>query len=250
SKALSDEADMADTITHTWQTVEQAAVTLNVSTRTIARRLANGSLETRVDENGRRLVMVQQIGIGDTADTGSELAVSNDDSDLAAPTISAGPSSQAMTMLSVLQSTVSAARDDATAARRSAKWAWGGVGFMTVAIIAAAVVLGSVLTRSSVTTEMLTGQLVETKTELKQTQAELMATRTAEAQATRDLTEARKVADAQRLQAERQMAAADVAVRQNITGIATPAAKPVAATPTTQPQAGSLVNRLVSLFGE
>ena len=237
---------MADTITHTWQTVEQAAVTLNVSTRTIARRLANGSLETRVDENGRRLVMVQQIGIGENADTGSELAVSNDDSDLAAPTISAGPSSQAMTMLSVLQSTVSAARDDATAARRSAKWAWGGVGFMTLVIIASAVVLSSVLTRSSVTTEMLTGQLTETKTELKQTQAELMATRTAEAQATRDLTEARKVADVQRQQAERQMASADVAVRQNITGIA----KPVATTPTTQPQAGSLVNRLVSLFGE
>lgn len=249
---MSDEADMADTITHTWQTVEQAAVTLNVSTRTIARRLANGSLETRVDENGRRLVLVQQIGASDTADTGNELAIGNDDGDLVSPAVTSGSSSQAMTMLSMLQATVSAARDDAVAARRSAKWAWAGVGTMAAVIVVAAVVVSSSLTRSAVTTDMLHGQLVETKTELKQTQAELMATRTAEAQATRDLTEARKTAETQQRQlAERQTAAdrqvsADVAVRQNINGIA----KPTAAAPTTQPQSSSLIERMVSLFGE
>jgi len=40
-----------------WQTVEQAAVTLGISTRTIARRIAKGELDSRLS-NGRREVYI------------------------------------------------------------------------------------------------------------------------------------------------------------------------------------------------
>src|SRR5947209_3580391 len=46
------------TMSFTWQTVEQAAVTLGISTRTIARRIAKGELESRLN-NGRREVYIQ-----------------------------------------------------------------------------------------------------------------------------------------------------------------------------------------------
>ncbi|MEA2736450.1 MAG: hypothetical protein QOE14_2901, partial [Humisphaera sp.] len=40
-----------------WQTLEEAALTLGISSRTLARRLARGEFETRM-ENGRREVLV------------------------------------------------------------------------------------------------------------------------------------------------------------------------------------------------
>ena len=42
---------------YAWQTVEQAAVTLGISTRTIARRIAKGELESRLN-SGRREVYI------------------------------------------------------------------------------------------------------------------------------------------------------------------------------------------------
>lgn len=218
---------MSDTITHTWQTVELAAVTLNVSTRTIARRLANGSLESRVDENGRRLVLVQQInapGTLDEPETAEDAALALSDAPIAS-------SSQALTMLNVLQTTIAVARDDARVARRTAKWAWAGVGAMALLLVAGAALVSSTVTTSVVTHDLLRGQIAETKTELKQTQAELMATRTAEAQAVRDLADTRRDLDQRR-----QTAAAAV-----VTPVKTPPA------PATQP---TLMDRVVSLFGE
>jgi hypothetical protein len=256
---------MADTITHTWQTVEQAAVTLNVSTRTIARRLANGSLESRVDENGRRLVLVQQIGPADMADTGLEVeettlaASAASTATPVATTTNTAPSNQAMAMLNVLQTTVTIAREDAVAARRSAKWAWGGVGFMALTIVASAVIVSSMLTRSLVSTEMLQTQLTDKKQELTQTTAELMATRSEVAVAKRDLVVTRgdldkqkemtAAATAARQSAEQsaQTAAASVNVRPSYAGMTN-----MTKTPTTQPQAqnASLLNRVVSLLAE
>src|SRR5882724_5739508 len=45
------------TMAYAWQTVELAAVTLGISTRTIARRIAKGELESRLT-NGRREVYI------------------------------------------------------------------------------------------------------------------------------------------------------------------------------------------------
>src|SRR5687768_11772662 len=47
------EADMAEA----WQTLEEAALTLGISSRTLHRRLARGEFQTRM-ENGRREVLV------------------------------------------------------------------------------------------------------------------------------------------------------------------------------------------------
>lgn len=222
---------MAETITHTWQTVEQAAVTLNVSTRTIARRLANGTLESRVDENGRRLVLVQQIN-GES--TGEEIAVESNSVDEAVLAMTDGPSvpsSQTITMLAVLQSTITSARDDAQTARRSAKWAWAGVAAMALLLIAGAIIVSSVLTRSSVTTDMLSTQLADTKADLKQAQREASDTRLSEAQAKRELADARKQMDQQK-----QVVEASVSLQPKYTSVSSP---------TTQP---TIMSRLASLL--
>src|SRR3954470_11481458 len=47
------EADMANA----WQTVEEAALTLGISSRTLHRRIARDEVETRL-ENGRREVLL------------------------------------------------------------------------------------------------------------------------------------------------------------------------------------------------
>src|SRR5688500_2027936 len=47
------EADMAEA----WQTLEEAALTLGISSRTLHRRLARGEFQTRM-ESGRREVLV------------------------------------------------------------------------------------------------------------------------------------------------------------------------------------------------
>lgn len=243
---------MAGTITHTWQTVEQAAVTLNVSTRTIARRLASGGLESRVDENGRRLVLVQQIagggeghdgidGPSDTTDTVDEY-VDTHLSAVAAP-LPPTESRQAQTLavLNVLETTLIATREDAGRARRSAKWAWAGVGAMAFLIVGSAVLVSSTVTRSVVTNDMLRQQLAETKADLKQSQSELIATHTAEAQATRELTEARRAVETARQQPVAAAAPAPASP------VAPATVAPVAAKPTTQP---TLFGRVVGLFAE
>ena len=245
---------MTETITHTWQTVEQAAVTLNVSTRTIARRLASGGLESRVDENGRRLVLVQQIGQGiggpdgvdgpsDASDTVDEY-VDTHLSAVAAP-LPPAESRQAQTLavLNVLETTLIATREDAGRARRSAKWAWAGVGAMAFLTVGSAVLVSSTMTRSIVTNDMLRQQLAETKADLKQSQSELIATHTAEAQATRELTDARRAVETARQQP---VAVATPAVTPSAPPQPAPAT-PVAAKPTTQP---TLFGRVVGLFAE
>jgi len=44
-------------VAYAWQSVEEAAVTLGVSTRTLHRRISKGEVETRLEE-GRREVLV------------------------------------------------------------------------------------------------------------------------------------------------------------------------------------------------
>ena len=46
-----------------WQTVEAAAVTLGVSTRTLARRISEGKIESRL-ENGRRAAVDADVVLG------------------------------------------------------------------------------------------------------------------------------------------------------------------------------------------
>ena len=164
---------MSETISHTWQTVEHAAVTLNVSTRTIARRLANGSLESRVDENGRRLVMVQVFSQANiTNDTADAATTDLSHSSAAEPStaVIAHPSDMTAPMLAVLETTIETLRVDQRRAKTAAQWAWLGVGVMGLGVLAVAVLLTASLTKSS----MLEKNVADARTELTKAQADLM----------------------------------------------------------------------------
>ena len=207
---------MADTITHSWQTVEQAAVTLNCSTRTIARRIAGGSIESRVDDNGRRLVLVETFGPGGngerlTAD-GSAAVDANEGTEadgvllslaggasIAKPmTGDSGYNPAATSVLAVLQSTIDAARTDAARARTGAMWAWAGVAVLGVAIGVSALLLTGRLTRAETKVDMLQTDVASAKTELDRSHSDLLIVSSAKA-----------VADQRREAAEQAAAAAE-----------------------------------------
>ncbi|MGN6504544.1 MAG: hypothetical protein ACTHM6_03175 [Tepidisphaeraceae bacterium] len=177
---------MSDTISHTWQTVEQAAVTLKCSTRTIARRLANGSLESRVDENGRRLVLVQVFSQANIDEDAADVASPTDITPHNAPVVPAAYVGQASDvtapMLAVLQTTIDTLRVDSKRARSAAQWAWLGVGTMGLGVLAVAVLLTASLTKST----MLEKNVADTRAELAKTQSDLMNEHGARAVAERE----------------------------------------------------------------
>ena len=74
-----------------WQTLEEAALTLGISSRTLHRRLARGEFETRL-ENGRREVLVV---IADPAPF-PELKLTPDVPSFTATDMSGGRSAQAL----------------------------------------------------------------------------------------------------------------------------------------------------------
>jgi len=261
---------MADTITHTWQTVEQAAVTLNVSTRTIARRIAGGTIESRVDENGRRLVLVEQITNGDattdgqaerqTADVGYDM----DENALAIAAASAiakpvpqqvainggegGFNPAATSVLTVLQSTIDAARDDAHRARTGARWAWAGVAFMAVVIGVGGFMVTQRLTRAETKVEMLQDDVSVAKTELDRSRNDLLVVSNAKAVADqkREAAEVQlTAAEAKRQSAEAELVAAKKAQTAQSSTPAV-AAKPTDKAPGTQPN-NTIFGRLVNL---
>lgn len=252
---------MADTITHTWQTVELAAVTLNCSTRTIARRIAGGTIESRVDENGRRLVLVETFAPaaagsdtpadGQTADVGEDfgenaLAIAAASS-LAKPMpVDAGYSPAATSVLVVLQSTIDAARNDAARARVGARWAWAGMAVMAAAVGVTAVFFTGRLTRAEVRVEMLQGDMQTARTDLDRSRNDLLIVSSAKAVADqrRDTAEQQlAAAEAQRAAAESELASAKREAFAPVVQAAT--AKPADKVPATQ--GTSFFGRFVNL---
>src|SRR5438876_4719159 len=73
------EADMATA----WQTLEEAALTLGISSRTLHRRMAKGEFESRM-ESGRREVLTT-IGEPLVAGGSQHTAVTSATSDISAP---------------------------------------------------------------------------------------------------------------------------------------------------------------------
>lgn len=245
---------MADTISHVWQTVEQAAVTLNCSTRTIARRIAGGTMESRVDENGRRLVLVQTM----TAAAEDHAA-----HDPTAPIEDAGPSTAIATpvqqseglminekaagMLAVLQSTIDAAREDAHVARTGARWAWAGVATLALVLVGSTLYLNQTATRSEMKATFLERQVSDTKAELGQTRNDLLAATAAKAVAEQEKSVAIvRVKDASEKLAEAEKAR-ELAAAQAEEARKAAAVKPVVEhkAPTTLP-----IKQLVNLFND
>jgi hypothetical protein len=137
-------------VAYAWQSVEEAAVTLGVSTRTLHRRISKGEVETRLEE-GRREVLVclpdleVEMEGEDTMD-GSVEGV--------APSV-AGDSQTAMILaekeialanekvrrtelaLAAFQHTSTLLQQEATRTRISARCAWGAVAVLSVGVYVA-----------------------------------------------------------------------------------------------------------------
>ena len=185
------------TISHSWQTLDQAAVTLNVSARTIARRLKAGQIESRVDDRGRRVVLVQLVTdkpapVSDrqdvtdarqTADDGQPSdALSVSDS---RGTMSDNAVSQQLVAVALqdLQQTVSLARDDARRARRGARLAWSLVALAGAGVVVVVGWISSTLTRTAVVNDTLGQQVGRISQERDQLRQQLDVARDDAAQA-------------------------------------------------------------------
>lgn len=145
-----------------WQTVEQAAVTLGISTRTIARRIAKGELESRLN-SGRREVYIPvsqaaKSPANDTIDADfTQADVQPDPSyeETIRHTVSAASSfgadvetstalilaedraRRAEMAITVIQQSTAIVRDEAYRARAGARWAWGTVALMAACVLVA-----------------------------------------------------------------------------------------------------------------
>lgn len=132
-----------------WQTVEEAAVSLGISTRTLHRRLARNDLQTRM-ENGRRevLVCLPDSEPADAADGGR--AAEDPQPAIVQPAqhLSDEPSDSALMLaeesmrradlaLAAFQQSAAAAQQELRRVRTVGYAAWGVVGCLTAVIIVA-----------------------------------------------------------------------------------------------------------------
>jgi hypothetical protein len=166
---------------YAWQTVEQAAVTLGISTRTIARRITKGEIESRLS-NGRREVYIclpHSGPVAEPVETVEGELTGNDAPSYRAPnpaeaeeeyeqtvrhTVAASSmpgadvetgtalilaedrARRAELAISVIQQSTAIVRDEVRTARIGARWAWS-----TVAVLSAGVVVAVAWTSSNVT---------------------------------------------------------------------------------------------------
>ena len=153
---------------YAWQTVEQAAVTLGISTRTIARRIAKGELESRLN-NGRREVYIclpNSSGRNDVETIEGELTGSDAPNyrppeyqaeyeqtvrQTVAASAAAGADVETSTALilaedrarraemaiSVIQQSTAIVRDEVRVARTGARWAWAMVAALAAGVMVA-----------------------------------------------------------------------------------------------------------------
>jgi hypothetical protein len=156
-----------------WQTVESAAVTLGVSTRTLARRISEGKIESRL-ENGRREVLVclpdapAEPEPAEDADREMEF-----EGQALAPQVYPAEAATALALaedrltstqdrLRSTELTVTAFRQTAEMAHREmrrasvgALWAWGTVAAMAAGIVAVTGWTTAKVTRSQAQAEYL-----------------------------------------------------------------------------------------------
>jgi len=195
-----------------WLSVEAAALRLGISSRSIARRIQSGQLESRVDANGRRSVLVclPAPDVSQPAETQPLKDVPIEG------VVTAGQArdlaQQAMTL--VIRShddTVLAARAEMFAARRSTRRAWAAVAIL---VIGASVTVG-IVTHNLTAASALVRQ-AEARADQAQAQASALA---AERDQLRDQIVQAKVKEAQ---AQGQLAGMTIVVKTPTTAPASP----------------------------
>ena len=140
--------DAMSDIVNEWLSVEAAAIRLGISSRSIARRVQSGQLESRVDANGRRsvLVTVPAAASASSAKTAAEPQVIPAEVTAALSAVDQTAQETGQTRAIVQQAmsvvirsheeTVYAAREDAFSARRSMRRAWAAVALLFIAAAA------------------------------------------------------------------------------------------------------------------
>ncbi|HTL29742.1 MAG TPA: hypothetical protein VL282_10990 [Tepidisphaeraceae bacterium] len=163
-----------------WQTVEEAALTLGISSRTLHRRIARNEVETRL-ENGRREVLVEipdappapvagtsSLGVSDPYSTNE--SVMTDVSDMPAQTMLALHEDRIrrtdMALVAYQQSITLAARETRRV-RLGARWAWGTAGVALVVLCLGAIWSAHQLAGASAQVNILNGTLNSLSSEAK-----------------------------------------------------------------------------------
>jgi regulator of replication initiation timing len=214
---------------YVWQTVEQAAVTLGISTRTIARRIAKGELESRLNSGRREVYICAPDSSVETVEgelTGSDApqyqaeyeqtvrhtvaASSGDGVDVETSTaliLAEDRARRAELAIRVIQESTAIVRDEVRVARSAARWAWGTVAFLSAGVMIAVGWTTASVARSQQQTEALrdrvmmsvehSDQLVKEQDHLR---SELERARTAAARAEGQLQEIRIEAETARAQ--------------------------------------------------
>lgn len=143
-----------------WMTIEQAAVTLGLSVRTITRHINAGKLQSRLTD-GRREVLIESVTIPSAA---NPLASVEDSTD---PTVdyetilalADNAADKAELAVSAYQSLARSADERIQTTRRLSYTAWSLVGLMTVGALVSVGWASHRITRASVETENLQQQV-------------------------------------------------------------------------------------------
>jgi hypothetical protein len=216
---------------YAWQTVELAAVTLGLSTRTIARRIAKGELESRLS-NGRREVYICLPDSGARVETiqgeltgadapGYHAEYEQTVRHTVAATNGAGADVETCTALilaedrarraemaiSVIQQSTAIVRDEVRTARVGARWAWSVVAGLSAAVVVAVGWTTTKVTKAEQQAEatrerilLVTDQSEQLTKEQQELRANLERARLAAARAEGQLQEVRQEAQMARAQ--------------------------------------------------
>src|SRR5205814_1070874 len=210
-----------------WQTLEEAALTLGISSRTLHRRLARGEFETRL-ENGRREVLVvipEPVTDGadmsaepatEVTDTSATYETPADASDMSGTPVAELSDEIQTTMLALhedrirrtdlaimaYQQSVNVTAADARRAHRKARIAWSLAGGAAAAMFVAVVWATHSVTRANAQVDQLSSvvrQLSDTadtrSRETEQLRKDAQEARVAAARVEGELSAARAAAD-------------------------------------------------------
>ena len=206
---------------YAWQSVEEAAVTLGVSTRTLHRRISKGEVETRL-ENGRREVLVclpdeESEPLSDVTDApnveSANLTIHADPATIvvAEQQLALAQEKVRRTELALVafQQTSQMLQKEAGRTRLSARFAWVALALCSVGVYVAVGWTAAKVTQAEAEKKYLNEKLGDVATEVSQTREELAKVRD-------DLGEARQ--SAARLEGEltaTKSALTDIQTRQS-----------------------------------
>jgi hypothetical protein len=154
--------EFVEVMTNEWLSIEQAAIALECSTRTIARKIKSGELETRTDEDGRRLVLICRPKLAEPEPAPE--AVSQPTDNPRREMVVAHGYGGGEVVVKALQVIVDDSRHEAQKARQTALYAWAAA--VSFVLITGGVLFwaGTALTQDQVTTHVLKQQLDDADT--------------------------------------------------------------------------------------